>query len=335
MYNNPMKILNREFLKVSTPTCHAGTIAFYQDEPIFAWFGGLMEGAPDSSIYVQCRGKTHRFGGKDNVAKWNPILYCCNDNLFLFVKSGQFCDRWNTFVLNISNIFDSNFDIYKVKTDILPAGLNGPVKTKPIDHKGLIFMGSSVETIYDWSSYVETYLYDTNSQSFVYVSRTSPLTTPKTSYNDPYGIRRNTLGIIQPSLWNDRNGNLNAFFRSSRGLGRIYYSHSEDASHELWENPKPTKFLNPNSGMDVVYKNGRLFLVYNPSDTLRFPLDLVELDEHTFEVIEEITIRDKVSESDKTYSPELSYPYVIDNNGKLHILYTYGRTKIEYCVVET
>ena len=36
-----MKITNREFLDVNTNTCHASTIAFHNDEPVFAWFGGV------------------------------------------------------------------------------------------------------------------------------------------------------------------------------------------------------------------------------------------------------------------------------------------------------
>ena len=141
------------------------------------------------------------------------------------------------------------------------------------------------------------------------------------------------MGIIQPSLWINRKGNLNAFFRSSRGLGKIYYSYSEDSIHELWSSPKPTKLSNPNSGIDTVYYNNRLFLVYNPSETSRSPLNVVELDEDTFEIIEEITIEKNVPESENAYSPELSYPYMIEHNGELHCVYTRGRSRIEYCVI--
>ena len=328
-----MEILNSESLKVSTKSCHAGTIAFYQDKPIYSWFGGSMEGAPDSSIYVQCDDKVHVLSG-NGIPKWNPILFSYMDSLFLFFKAGLYCDRWQTFILDISGIFDSNFNINRVRTEVLPAGLNGPVKTKPIVHNGLIYCGSSVETIFDWSGYVETYMYDIASQSFVYVARTNPLTVPKVAYTDFYGNKRNSLGIIQPSLWADRKGSLNAFFRSSRGLGKIYYSHSEDDIHELWSSPKPTKFLNPNSGIDTVCHNNRLFLVYNPSETARDPLNLVELNEETFDIIDEITIDKDIPESEHTNSPELSYPFLVENDGKLHCVYTRGRSKIIHTTVE-
>jgi predicted neuraminidase len=141
------------------------------------------------------------------------------------------------------------------------------------------------------------------------------------------------MGLIQPSLYIDGKGSMNAFLRSSRGLGKIYHSHSEDKMNEMWSSPKPTKFLNPNSGIDCEYYNNRLFLVYNPSEIARNPLNLAELDEKTFDIIDEITIEKNIPEEEKTLSPELSYPYVVENDGKLHCVYTYGRSRIAYCSI--
>jgi predicted neuraminidase len=332
-----MKILKRKFLNVKTKTCHASTVCFYQDEPIFAWFGGTMEGDPDSSIYVQTGKKVHLLVNKHKVPMWNPVLFPFRDKLFLFVKAGIFCDRWQSFIMDISNIFEPHFDLGNVAMEILPAGLNGPVKTKPIFQNGIIYCGSSVETIYDWSSYIESYIYDENNGSFVYVSRSSPLTVPKTLYKDPYGSTRVSKGIIQPSLWVDSKGHLNAFMRSSGGLGRIYYSCSKDDIHEKWSTPAPTKFENPNSSIDTVFFKGRLFLVYNPDVEYRAPLVVSEIEGELLEVVNSVTIKESIAEEElkkTSLTTELSYPYMVEHDGKLHCTYTHGRTKIEYVEIE-
>jgi len=302
---------------------------------VFAWFGSNVgEGAPDSSIYIQYDDKVAVIGDKDRVPRWNPVLLACNNKLFLFIKIGMFCDRWATLIYDVSNIFDNNFDIDKIIPQVVPAGINGPVKTKCIEKNGLIYCGSSVETIVDWSSYVELWSYNKDSESLIFVNRTSPLTVDKIMYDDPYYGKRMSQGIIQPSLWVDKNGNMNAFFRSSRGLGKIYYSFSNNELNDIWYPPKPTHFENPNSGIDTVYMNGRLFLVYNPSNKSRHPLVINELEDNMFTKIDEIVITEKIPEDEEVNSPELSYPYMIQNNGKLHLVYTWGRSRCEYCVIE-
>jgi len=333
-----MKIIDRKFLNVPTPTCHASTIAFFKGKLAFAYFGGVREGAPDSTIYIGYDGEIkHTIGG--NVAHWNPILFTIKDELFLSYKIGEFCDRWTTFILNITDV--DNID--KSKAQIIPAGLNFCVKTKPIiDSGGLIHCGSSVETRLDWTSYEEVYKYEDG--EFVFVERSKPLTISKKEI-EVKGVNRFTgkevtawivpQGIIQPSLWKDENGTMNAFFRSSKGLGLIYHSACESSSwgDGEWSKPAPTSYSNPNSGMDTVYLNKRLFLVYNPSKTLRKPLSIVEVKDLN-ETVDEIVITESIPYSEKTHSRELSYPYMIANDGKLHLVYTYGRSKIEYVVIE-
>ena len=47
-----------------------------------------------------------------------------------------------------------------------------------------------------------------------------------------------------------------------------------------------------------------------------------------------LIIKDEVTEKNPFISPELSYPYMVEQEGKLHLVYTYGRTRIEYIVIE-
>jgi len=328
-----VQILDRYFLKVETPSCHASTITFYKNKPVFSWFGGLREGDPSCSIYIQYDNRIFVIGKNDSLPYWNPILFVYHDKLFLFIKVGLFCDRWSSLIYDISNIDREDFSTNKISPQIVPAGLNLSVKTKPILNNGLIYCGSSVETFLDWSSFIELWTYDEQSSSLIFVSRSSPFSIDKKIYTDPYYGKRLTQGIIQPSLWIGKNGNMNAFFRSSRGLGKIYYSYSENLMHDIWHRPIPTMFSNPNSSVDTVYMNGRLFLIYNPNEENRNPLVIHELEDEMFTIIDELVINQNIPETETTNTRELSYPYMIEYDGNLHCVYTYGRSKIEYCAI--
>lgn len=343
-----MKIIDRKFLGVETNACHASTIAFYKDKPVYAWFGGTREGATDVAIYVQYDDKVVHIRNNNLVPMWNPILFPYKNQLFLFLKAGRFCDCWQTFIYNISNIWDDDFDINKIVPRLLPAGLNGPTKTKPIVINGFVYCGSSVETAYDWSGCIE--IYEVKKGFFKLVHRTDPIAINKVIYDsNVFGstIKKTSLGIIQPSIWLEKGKHhsiFHAFFRSSKGLGKIYHSSYEmykdpDAmKHDFvkklhMEVPQPTKFDNPNSGIDTVYFDKRLFLVYNPSTESRMPLIVQELDSN-FEVKDEIVVTEKITLADNTNSLELSYPYMVEHDGNLHLTYTYGRSKIENVTIE-
>lgn len=218
---------------------------------------------------------------------------------------------------------------------MLPAGLNGPVKTKPIVSSGKIYCGSSVETILDWTSYIEQYVFAND--CFTFYDRSEPLYVNKRTVENQAGMRMTTKGIIQPSLWIS-NGQINAFFRSSTGLGKIYHSkiYEEEIYEELWTSPKPTKLSNPNSGIDTIYANDKLYLIYNPSESERDPLHIAELDDN-FNIVDTLEI-EKLSElgpfTDGCLTRELSYPYAVCDDENIHLVYTYGRSKIKYCKIQ-
>jgi predicted neuraminidase len=337
-----MKIIHREFLDVNTPTCHAATIAFYKGKPVFSWFGGSREGAPDSSIYLQYGSMNdivtpsiRILGGAE--AHWNPILFSVDDDLFLSYKIGIFCDRWQTFIANVSSALSPELES-KI-TQVIPAGLNFSVKTKPIIVGDKIYCGSSVETSYDWASYIEEYDYSKD-QGFIYASRSNPLTTDKKMIRirSPFSGYKETAtkGLIQPSIWlNDDKTEMHAYMRASTGLKHIFHSCStSDSGFRVWSKPEETELLNPNSGMDVVRAFEETYLVYNPSKFSRSPLVVSSVSE-IHEVINQITITENVDQTiARTASEELSYPYMIEHNGVLHLVYTYGRSKIEYVQIE-
>lgn len=341
-----MRVLERRFLDIPTPSAHAGSIAFYKGHPVFSWFGGTREGQPDVAIYVNNLngdGQNIILGDKDMIPRWNPILVPIDDKLILFEKAGTFCDRWQTFVHNIS---DWPNDITKKEIQeeayVLPAGLNGPVKSCPLILNQRLICGSSTETFADWSSYIETYVINKAMPNrLTFMSRSNPLVVEKTTYRDQLsGKVGRTSGIIQPTLW--QTGSItNAFFRSSRGLGKIYYAMGYEGFVK-WDDPIPTNLDNPNSAVDVVLFDNRLFLVHNPNPLHRRPLILSEITisynqekkECICKTVEQITITDQVDEKIPLISQELSYPYMIEYAGNLHLVYTYGRSKIEYVVIE-
>jgi len=344
-----MKIIKEEFLPSKTITVHAASIAFWDNNPVFAWFGGIREGLSDSSIYIYYLNKLYRLPKVYNLAYWNPVLFTYDDCLYLFFKIGEFCDRWQTFYIKISDTSSNNFDknIAFDKWQCLPAGLNGPVKTKPIIKDNLIYCGSSVETRLDWTSYVEVYKATDDRLSFI--NRSRPLTVPKIQYTNSSAKLTNTMGIIQPSLFliNDR---LNAFFRSSNGLNKIYYSYidsdDEDYYRDLvdmdspdFSDPVPTNLPNPNSGIDTLFSSdNRLFVIYNNDKTYRYPLVISEIKDSSvfpdIEIANTCVIKQKIENDDITYSDELSYPYMIEHKDKIHCVYTYGRSKIMYVILE-
>ena len=108
---------------------------------------------------------------------------------------------------------------------------------------------------------------------------------------------------------------------------------NENFDFRVWSKPEPTELPNPNSGIDTVRFDEKTYLIYNPDESRRAPLVLAQVsDEH--EVIDQITIRDGIEEGDPTNTRELSYPYMIENDGILHLVYTYGRSNIEYVKIQ-
>lgn len=340
-----MKIIDRKFLPVTTRSAHAATIAFFKDHPVFAWFGGSREGAFDVAIYLnnlKGDGETISIGDDDQMPRWNPILFPLKNKLFLFEKAGVFCDRWQTFIHDITD-WDNGITKKEIKgtMSVLPSGLNGPVKTKPlhIEEKDLILCGSSVETFYDWTSYIEEY--EVKGRHFSFKERSKPLhIKEKHDFTHTNGVTTKTLGVIQPSLWMEKDRSIKAFFRSSHGLGKIYISTatiSEDGKSYQWTTPKPTNFDNPNSGIDTIYFNDNLYLVYNPYKNTRQPLVISKIKQNgctQFEEEDSLIIRNEVTEDFPFITQELSYPYIVEHKGLLHLVYTYGRKTIEYVVIE-
>jgi predicted neuraminidase len=342
-----MEIISREYLKTFTPFVHAATIEFFKENPVFAWFGGEREGSSDCSIFLfNLKGKEDLIiiGNRDMVPRWNPILFAHKNKLLLFEKSGLFCDRWTTFIHDVTD-WDKSISIKEIDetAQILPAGLNGPVKTRPLycQEKDLLICGSSVETIYDWTSYIEEYKI-TSSSKLNFIGRSNPINiSNKNIYIDPLSGRTlTTKGVIQPAIWFDsKSSKINALLRYSGNKPYLHFSTGEIG--ENWSNPVPTNIANPNSSVSIATVGDRIFLAYNPSSTHRSPLcvseiELVDATSHNarFNIKDTMIISDKVDLNLPMNTGELSYPYLVENNKNLHLVYTVGRIRLEYVVIK-
>lgn len=301
------------FDKAAFASCHASTIV--EPEPgrlLAAWFGGTAEGRKDVKIWL-ARHDGMRWSEPELAAEepdqpcWNPVLFKSQKGtLFLFYKGGPSPMTWSGFVRRSSD----GGKIWN-KAELLPAGILGPIKNKPIQLKdGTIVAGTSVESHRAWGCWVERSGDDGRTWR-----RHGPINVPDHLH-----------GIIQPSLFETKDGRLVMYCRA-RGLGVICRAESRDKG-ETWSAAEKTDLPNPNSGIDLVRTGeGRVFLIYNHTPTGRTPLNLAmsAADGKTWKKVH--TYEDEAG--------EYSYPAIIQTqDGRLHATYTWKRTRIKHVVLD-
>jgi predicted neuraminidase len=301
------------FEKAPFPSCHAATLVEVTPGRLLAaWFGGRAEGARDVKIWSAW------YDGKAWTAPavlaqepgqpcWNPVLFKSGKGtLFLFYRAGPSPMTWTTFVRRSTD---------GARTwsapEMLPAGLLGPIKNKPIEPRpGVILAGSSVESYRAWCAWVERSTDDGKTWQ-----RFGPIAVP--------GRPR---GLIQPTLLLTRRGTLLALCRSA-GMERICAAESTDMG-QTWSSARLTDLPNPNSGIDAVRAaGGDFYLIYNHSARGRSPLTLARStdDGRTWRTV--ATPEDAVG--------EFSYPAIIQTaDGKLHVVYTWNRKHIKHLVYD-
>lgn len=192
----------------------------------------------------------------------------------------------------------------------LPSNILGPIKDKPIEVGGKIFSPSSTESEdgLSWNSHLEITDDDGEIWRKVFIENSSEYKT------------------IQPTVL-DLKGQLKVLLRSDQDV--VMESLSNDKG-KTWSPVEKTTIPNPNSGIDAVtLKNGKHLLVYNPLvsgenwQNGRNKLFLA-LSEDGVNWKEILKLEDK-SEG------EFSYPAIIqDEEGIIHISYTFNRERIKY-----
>ncbi|HYM11666.1 MAG TPA: sialidase family protein [Bryobacterales bacterium] len=302
------------FEKAPFAQCHASTILELPDGKLLAaWFGGKHEGDNSVEIWMSRKPKGGTWSLPEamthfsDVPKWNPVLFRdAGGRVWLFFKVGPNEREW----IGAYRISEDNGSTWSDVT-YLPAGLLGPIRSKPILlSDGAILAGTSVEA---YQTYTAWMLRSTDS------GRTWTIHGPLV-YD---GIRK---GLIQPTVWETKDGRVRALMRSTRAIGAIVESTSTDGGR-TWGPVTKTALPNPDAAIDAVkMTDGRVALVFNNTATARSPLNLA------------------FSEDDgKTWGTryilenepgEYSYPAVIQGrDGNLYITYTWKRERIKHVVV--
>jgi len=310
-----MEIIKKEFIfkeHNSEYECHASTLLKKGNRIICAWFEGTKEKSNDVkiklSIYENGVFKEPKvISAKENTPHWNPVLFDLGDKIALYFKVGFEIKDWVTY---ISYSFDGglNFTNPEILIEKDFSGGRGPVKNKPIRlNNGRILCPASTEQG-KWLPFCD--ISDDNGESYKKIN-----------------IPCENVGLIQPSFWQDKEGEIHALMRSNNGF--IYRSDSSDFG-KSWCLSYKTNMPNNNSGIDLVkLKDGRIILICNPVEgnwAARSPLSLYISDDNgdNFTKIYDL----------ETVKGEFSYPSVINEKEKIYITYTYNRKNIVYCEIK-
>ncbi|HXH21211.1 MAG TPA: sialidase family protein [Dehalococcoidia bacterium] len=303
----------KRFIFESAPfaSCHASTIVeTAPGEFLAAWFGGSGEGAADVAIWGASF-SGGRWSPPEVLADepeapcWNPVLFATRDGrVHLYYKAGLSPQSWSGFFRVRST--DGSWS----EPEMLPAGLLGPAKNKPLLlSSGRIVAGTSVESYRAWAAWVE--LSDDGGRTW---RRRGPIAAP----GEP-------RGVIQPAIFETSSGDLRMLLRSAR-IGRICEARSSDRG-ETWTAAAPTALANPNSGIDAVrLQDGRVILCHNPLERGRTPLVLSVSEDDGDTWREAVQL--------ESGPGEYSYPAVVQaSDGEIHVTYTWRRERIGHAVL--
>lgn len=309
------------------PSAHASTVVELRDGDVMAaWFGGTAEGKPDVAIWT-ARLHDGRWSPpvetarEPNIATYNPVLFHTADRrLWLYYKFGPHPTSWSA-----ARMWSNDDGKTWSKVEHLPAGVTGPIRTKPLIMKdGTVVSGSSVESYHSWALWIERSR--DHAQTW---QRFGPITLPdsrteeaRKAGKDPFEWS-DTFGLIQPTVVSvDGKNHLRLYARSTANIGRVCVADSKDGG-VTWTDAHKLDVLNPNSGIDAVHlRSGPYILIYNDSQKARTPLKLaISQDGEHFQNIR--TIEDGPG--------EFSYPAMIEgHDGGLQITYTWNRKRVEY-----
>jgi len=304
----------------SFPSSHASTIVELKNGDLMAaWFGGTGEGKPDVAIWGS-RHTAHgwsspeEFARERNVPCWNPVLFHTKDGLlWLYYKFGPSPSEWTA-----ARKFSRDEGATWSAAEVLPAGLIGPVRAKPlILGDGTIVSGSSVESYLSWAAWIER-----SPDEGKTWTKIGPFVPARIGQKESLPDRERTYGIIQPSVVSLGGSHLRYYARSTEQLATICAADSFDNGRS-WTQPHLLQVPNPNSGIDAVtLRDGRVVLIYNNTSHGRSPLNLaVSTDGEHFTMF--MTL--------EAQPGEYSYPALIQaTDGSLEMTYTWNRKSIRH-----
>ncbi|NGX50283.1 MAG: hypothetical protein K1060chlam2_00124 [Chlamydiae bacterium] len=314
LYARDAAILHEELILSDPPFsfCHASTLVETEKGLLVGYFGGEDEGSPDVPIYLS-REQNGRWLSPEKVASaretpcWNPVFSKLADGeLLLFYRAGKSPRSWSSFLMR-----SHGSGMRWSEPTILPAGVLGPIKNKPLLlDDGTLLCGTSVESYLAWGCWVDI----TQDGGASWVKST------------PINVADQSNGIIQPTLFHSSGKTIRMLTRS-KNIGYICTSTSDDKGRS-WTAAIATKLPNPNSGIDAVRaKDGCIFLVYNHSQSSRTPLNVTLSKDGGKSWDSVLTLE----EGPGSYS----YPAIIQTrDGLLHITYSWNGSNIKHVVID-
>lgn len=299
---------------------HASTIVKMPDGNLMsAFFAGTAEGNADIRIWYSIHNgeswsEPKQMASSDPVAHWNPVLVNYGDYVRLYYKVGMEIPNWVT-------KYTDSYDCGKTWTEPQElvagdtSGGRGPVKNKVlITSDGKIIAPASSEQG-EWKAFFD-------------ISEDGGNTWTRTDFVVAKDSRGKTVGMIQPTLWEDKEGNIHAMFRTKAGW--IYRSDSTDGGY-TWSEAYKTSLMNNNSGIDcVMTDNGWLWLVHTPVGMEVRNRLVLSVSKDNGETWQDVT----TLEYSINLFAEYSYPAIIEEGNHLYITYTYNRKTIKYAFIE-
>jgi predicted neuraminidase len=323
--------------------CHGSTILVSeQGDLLCSWFAGTAEGELDNVIWLahgERRQAAWEFGAPDVVsehvdAHWNPVLgQSPNGRISLFYKQGRPISRWSTWVRSSGDGRSWSPATELVTGDV---GGRGPVKNPPIvTPDGTWLAPASVESPEEagrpavWDSFV-----DISHDDGTTWERSAPIPVDHDTFPG--------AGLIQPTLWIGRTGDVFALMRSTAGFA--WRSHSRDGGR-TWAPAEPTTLPNNNSGLcALVRPDGTVICAHNTSSISWGPRNELVLSASTDDGLtwERLCVIERLAETGQgfhgedggvatTGRGELSYPTLITdpfNPDGLLVSYTRERRAI-------
>ncbi len=322
--------VSEEFIytKASFPECHASTICETPRGLVAAWFGGTKEKNPDVGIWSSYHDGSGWSAPKEwangiqhdglRYPTWNPVLFQPPGDAptMLFFKDGPTPQLWWGEVM-FSYDFGRSFSDRRR----LPAGIDGPVRCKPLLlEDGTLLCPSSTEHDDDWRFHME---------------RLIDLDHPElgTSW-ERVETEKQPYQVIQPTLLTHPDGSLQALMRSKHE--QIAESISKD-NGKTWSELKLIDMPNNNSGIEsVTLADGRHLLLYNHTGGRKDRSDgwgarnvinlAISDDGKNWKAVTTIEKADK---------GEFSYPAMIQTkDGLVHMTYTWKRQKVKHVVID-
>lgn len=369
-FDLPEHVVERSFVfkNEDFPQCHSSTLCFAENGDLLAaFYGGTEEHNPDTKVRL-----SRRSGGKgpwsrpEVVAVPDKERYCL-DNPVLFripepgepmllwykirpgwhVKEGDI-DLRTTAMWEARLMKSYDNGLTWTQFEPLPEGFLGPIKDKPVYHDGRLICPSSVEYRYhhegtrihfEWSDDKCRTLHWAEPEDVQQIIPVSKRVKGRVGENadnpqnpdDYYGVYH-PIWSIQPTIFIHRDGTLQALSRTNGGKMSVTYSRDNG---ETWSKEVLTDMPQNGSGLDgTTLPDGRFALVYNDFESLpgsssapRTPLVLAISDDGIH--------WEKVLTLESDPMKEYSYPAVIaDDEGYLHISYTWRRYRIKYVKVK-